>query len=376
MTIVYSMDSFYIIEFGSTSVSGSSSLSINGTIYNNAAASINNTSVINVDGTVYNSEIIPINNTSIINVDGKIVTSTDAPLSAGSVIDVETTDLMLQGNASLSATSSLDIFFGTTTVRIYNNSSLSYQAIYGESSLNSDSFIYAYPIIETLGTLFAINNGGLIVNGNVVHDGKFSTINASNLSANGILADQLINQEINNDASLTATSTLGYYKYGNSEINNNSITTINGILETTGSSNLSINSTLGANTNIIHNGNSILLSESITSFDGIHINNSIYGNSTILNNSIVNSYGIAITATKLSINNTSTIDVESTIQKEYRLNAILNGESYLLVDGIVPMRQNINCDIINIVNLNNIKIINIENTKNIITDESINIKNC
>ena len=127
---------------------------------------------------------------------------------------------------------------------------------------------------------------------------------------------------------------------------------------------------------IEQSSSSTVLSSSNLSTNGIYSNVSEYGSVNVLNNNIFSIEGLYEQISYINVVSSSIIYAESILGKEEHGNILVLSPSILVCDGIIPIRHNISCDIINIVNLNNITITSDGGVQSIINDDPIGIKNC
>ncbi len=308
-------------------------------------------------------------------------------------------DLQLFGNISILNESELDLVEYQGATDIISGSILAYNIIYASSSISSEPQSYSESLIEYTGILYELNESILYVDSNIEHNDSCSISFDENLiQINGIILYEELNISIQFESSILSENRLGYCNYGSLNIENESSLSDNTNILTTGSSGIFSSSSITTNENIIYNGILNISNEILLIVNSQYINPSVYGIINIENESTYAFSGFPFTVGKISIINESLIEADGILKHQYYGSISIIDESIINIDfsmayqeygqidilnnfivhcnGIIPIRQNIICGIINIIVSNNITVIDKTIRKNITIDKSIKIKNC
>ncbi len=400
MNIVYAMDSILTEYFGSTSIENTSSFLSEGEYSFNGNSSIENESSFLSAGKNLYIGNISIENESEVTSSGQYIGIYTGALitSTNNLFVADGESNIYLGNISILNTSSIDIGIHSASVNIISTSFLSYNIIDGKLEIISSQGINIDSTIIYNASFFLINNSSFNSSSNFVVRGQISILSDENkVVTYGILSDEP-SPILSTESNLICDSRVGYYNYGSIDILNESICDFYINILDSGSSQILNNQILNINGQIEYNGKSNINSEELILIEGNYINDSIYGLCSIENESYVESSGFGYDVGQFSISNDSLILVDGNIGlQEYGFatlnsissieansiihwveygNLLIENESIIYCNGIIPIRQNIVCGIIDIIILDDITIIDKTVRKNIITNKAIEIKNC
>ncbi len=381
MNIIYTMDQFLVEYFGSISIESNSILSVEGKNILIGNVSISTEPDVKVESVV-----------------GKLQYGTLSVLFNPTLF-AQGVGLQLFGNISILSGSELALVEYQGAINIVSGSILIYNMVYASSSISFISQLYNESLIEYTGVLYDLNESILYIGSNIEHEALCSiSFDEDLIQINGMILYEELNISIQFESSILSENRLGYCNYGSLNIENESLFSDNTNILTTGSSGIFSSSSITTNENIIYNGILNISNEILLIVNSQYINSSVYGIINIENESTYAFSGFPFTVGKISIINESLIEADGILKHQYygsisiidesiididfsmayqeygQIN-ILNG-SVIYCSGIIPIRQNIICGIINITISNDITVVDKTIRKNITIDKSIKIKNC